>query len=85
MLPNLQILSYLFKILGDAGRKLESKCEMSEIKRGECIYGLYGVIDPDHASKGYSLKFWWNLFAIGKLGGWKYYYSRIDNAIKKKK
>jgi hypothetical protein len=60
---------------------LETKVDYSQLKRGEAIYGLYGVIDPDEASKGHSLKFWWNLFAIGKLGGWRYYYSRISSPV----
>ena len=36
----------LFKTLGVAGEKLQQKVDFSNIKRGECIYGLYGVIDP---------------------------------------
>lgn len=46
------------------------------------MYGLYGVIDPDYANKGYSLTFWWQCFALGKvIGGWKYYYSRVSNPL----
>ena len=45
------------------------------------MYGLYGVIDPSEASKGHSLKFWWNLFALGKVGGWRYYYSRVSSPV----
>jgi len=39
------------------------------------------VIDPKEASQGYSLRFWWQLFSYGKLSGWKFYYSRISNAV----
>ena len=27
------------------------------------------------------MKFWWNQFAIGKVGGWRYYYSRISSPV----
>jgi len=27
------------------------------------------------------MRFWWYQFAIGKVGGWKYYYSRISSPI----
>lgn len=40
---------------------------------------MYAVIDPDCANKGYSLKFWWESLSIGKLCGYKYYYSRMSN------
>lgn len=71
----------LFKTLGDAGARLQAKVDFSNIKRGEAVYGLYGVIDPSEANKGHSLQFWWNLFAMGKIGGWKYYYSRISSPV----
>ena len=71
----------LFKTIGQAGEKLQSKVDFSNIKRGECIYGLYGVIDPSEANKGHSLQFWWYSFAMGKIGGWKYYYSRISSPV----
>jgi hypothetical protein len=48
---------------------------------GESIYGLYGVIDPEHANKGYSLRFWWECFSMGIAGGWKSYYSRISSPV----
>lgn len=71
----------LFKKLGRAGQELESKLNLSSIKKGDAIYGLFGVIDPDYASKGFSLSFWWECFVRGKIGGWKYYYSRISSPI----
>lgn len=43
--------------------------------------GLYAVIDPDYANKGYSLAFWWQGLSYGKVAGWKYYYSRISSSI----
>lgn len=49
--------------------------------KGDLIYGLYAVIDPDYANKGYSLRFWWQCLAVGKVAGWKYYYSRISSPI----
>jgi hypothetical protein len=36
----------LFKIIGEAGEKLQAKVDLSQLKRGDCAYGLYGVIDP---------------------------------------
>jgi len=39
------------------------------------------VIDPDYANKGYSLRFWWQALALGKVLGWKYYYSRISSPV----
>lgn len=71
----------LFKDLSTAGKKLESQLDLSDIKRGDAIYGLYGVIDPDEAGKGHSLKFWWSQFALGAVAGWKYYYSRISSKV----
>ena len=79
--PSMPSKLELFKKLGEAGKKLEDKVDFSGLKRGDAIYGLYGVIDPSEAGKGYSLQFWWNLFAIGKVAGWKYYYSRISSAV----
>ena len=54
---------------------------ITDFKRGDACYGPYAVIDPNEASQGYSLKFWWELFAYGKLGGYKYYYSRITSPV----
>ena len=45
------------------------------------MYGPFGVIDPKAGNQGYSLKFWWQLFTLSKLGGWKYYYSRISSIV----
>ena len=48
---------------------------------GDCVYGVYAVIDPEHANKGYSLRFWWECLSIGKVAGWKTYYSRISSPV----
>ncbi len=48
------------------------------------MVGVFGVIDPDYAAKGYSLKFWWQCVAIGKAAGWKTYYSRASNIYSRK-
>jgi hypothetical protein len=55
--------------------------DLSEFKKGDLIYGLYAVIDPDYANRGYSLRFWWQALSVGKVAGWKYYYSRISSPI----
>ena len=69
----------MFKILAQTGKNLDQKVDYNAVKAGEAIYGLYGVMDPAYAGQKYALKFWWNQFAIGKVGGWKYYYSRISS------
>ena len=72
----------LFDTLGKAGKELEKQIDLTGIKRGESVYGPYAMIDPKEASKGYSLKFWWQCFAYAKAsGGWKYYYSRVSSPI----
>ena len=71
----------LFRDLSEAGKKLEAQLDLKGLKRGDHIYGLYGVIDPEEGGKGHSLKFWQNLFAIGGAAGWKYYYSRISSEV----
>jgi hypothetical protein len=58
--------------------------DISQIKRGETVVGVYAVIDPAYASKGYSIKFWWQCLAIGKSVGWKTYYSRSSNIYSRK-
>jgi hypothetical protein len=45
-MPSMPSELELFKTLGEAGEKLQSKVDFSHLKRGEAIYGLYGVIDP---------------------------------------
>ena len=55
--------------------------DISNIERGDAIYGLFGVIDPEYANRGYSLAFWWHCFVSGQVGGWKYYYSRISSPV----
>lgn len=67
--------------LGVTGQQLEKQMDISDLKKGDAIYGLYAVIDPDYANKGYSLRFWWQCLSVGKVGGWKYYYSRISSPI----
>ncbi len=69
------------KKLGLAGQQLQKQMDLSEFKKGDLIYGLYAVIDPDYANKGYSLRFWWQALSVGKVAGWKYYYSRISSPI----
>lgn len=71
----------LFSKLGKAGKELERKMDVTGLKRGDAVYGPMAVIDPKEANQGYSLKFWWHLFAMGKISGWKYYYSRISSPI----
>lgn len=71
----------LFSKLGKTGKVLESKLDLSGLKKGDAGYGPYAVIDPNEASKGYSLIFWWEALALGKLAGWKYYYSRISSPV----
>jgi hypothetical protein len=71
----------LFAKLSKAGQELESKIDLSFLKRGDAIYGLFGVIDPEYANKGFSLSFWWECFARGKIAGWKFYYSRISSPV----
>jgi hypothetical protein len=71
----------LFKQLAKAGKDLEDQIDTKFLKKGEAIYGLYAVIDPDYSKKGYSLGFWWQCFAMAKIVGWKYYYSRISSPV----
>ena len=70
-----------FGKLGEAGSKLEKGIDYSQFKHGDLIYGLYAVIDPDYANKGYSLPFWWQCLSVGKVSGWRYYFSRISSPI----
>jgi len=51
------------------------------MQRGDAFYGPFAVIDPAEASQGYSLKFWWEILALGKMAGCKSYYSRISNPV----
>ena len=71
----------LFAKLAEAGQRLEKQLQVESLNRGDAIYGLFGVIDPEYANRGYSLSFWWQCFARGKVGGWKYYYSRISSPV----
>ena len=79
--PSMPTNLELFSKLGKTGKILESKLDLSGLKKGDAGYGPYAVIDPAEASKGYSLKFWWEALALGKLAGWKYYYSRISSPV----
>ena len=45
----------LFRKLADAGKKLQDKCDFSQLKRGDALYGPYGVLDPSVTGKGLSL------------------------------
>ena len=58
--------------------------DLTGVKRGEIVVGVYAVMDPDYASKGYSILFWWICMTIGKLAGWKTYYSRSSNIYSRK-
>lgn len=80
-MPSMPSEHPLFKVLAETGRNLDSKVDYSGLKRGDAIYGLYGVMDPSEAGKNYAFKFWWNQFAVGKMGGWHYYYSRISSPV----
>ena len=70
----------LFVKLEEAGKRLERSLDLTGIKRGDVIYGLYGVIDPNYAKMGYSVDFWWFAFATARAN-WKYYYSRISSPV----
>lgn len=73
-----------FKKLSKVGDALEGSVDLTNVKRGEMVVGVFGVIDPDYASKGYSIKFWWMCLAIGKAAGWKTYYCRSSNIYSRK-
>jgi hypothetical protein len=68
-----------FQKLDQVGTQLEKNINLSSNIKGDIVYGPYGVIDPEFANKGYSLRFWWQCMAVGKAAGWKFYYSRISN------
>lgn len=55
--------------------------DYSKFQPGDVTYGLYGVIDPEEAGKGLAMVFWYHQFVMGKVGGWKYYYSRISSPV----
>ena len=71
----------LFTKLEEAGRRLEKSINLEEIKRGDAIYGLYGVIDPNYAKHGFSLDFWWHGFATAGEHSFKDYYSRVSSPV----
>ena len=71
----------LFRDIGETGKNLDKKLDYTQFQQGEVSYGLYGVIDPDYAGKNYPFKFWWYQFALGKVAGWKYFYSRVSSPI----
>jgi hypothetical protein len=71
----------LFRVLAATGKNLDAKLDYTGFKKGESIYGLYGVIDPSASGNRLALKFWWYQFAMGQVGGWNYYYSRISSPI----
>ena len=43
------------------------------------MYGIYGVINPEFKNKGLALNFWISQFSLGKLCGWRVFYSRLSN------
>lgn len=78
-MPSMPSEVKLFERLGTAGEVLQNKCDFSQLKRGDALYGPYGVLDPNVAGKGLSLEFWWYLIIEAKSTGWKYYYSRLSS------
>lgn len=70
-----------FKKLGKVGSKLEKGLNASEMERGTVVYSMYAVIEPEYAKKGYSLRFWWQLFSTAKLAGFHVCYSRISSEV----
>jgi len=72
---------HLFKVLSQTGKNLDKKVNYEGFNKGDVIYGLYGVLDPSEAGKSLAMSFWWHQFAMGKTGGWKYYYSRISSPV----
>lgn len=49
------------------------------MEQGTVVYSMYAVVDPVYAKKGYSLRFWWQLFSTAKLMGFQVCYSRISS------
>lgn len=80
-MPSMPSSLELFRVLGETGRILDTKVDYQGFKNGEVSYGLYGVIDPSEAGNRHAMKFWWYQFAAGKVGGWKYYYSRLSSEV----
>lgn len=80
-MPSMPSNLELFKILAATGKNLDAKLDYSQFKAGDVTYGLYGVMDPEEAGKGYALMFWYHQFVMGKVGGWRYYYSRISSPV----
>jgi hypothetical protein len=80
-MPSMPSDYYMFQVLGETGRNLDKKVDWSRHKKGDALYGLYGVIDPAESGKKHALKFWWGQSAIGKACGWKYFYSRITSPV----
>jgi hypothetical protein len=78
-MPKIRHSNPLMTLLGKYADMLDAQIPAREgpIVRGQIAYGLYGVIDPEFANNGYSLKFWTSQFEMGKLFGWKAYYSRL--------
>jgi len=54
---------------------------LTNVKRGEIIYGTISAIDLDFNSKGYGALLWWICIAISKAAGYKAYYCRCSNII----
>lgn len=80
-LPKMPTNLELFKKIRETGKNLDEKLDYSQFKPGEVCYGLYGGIDPIEAGNQAAIKFWWYQVAMGKLGGWKYFYSRLSSPI----
>ena len=80
-MPHMPSNLQLFKQIWQTGKNLDKKIDYSSFKPGDVSYGVYGVIDPSEAGNKHAMRFWWYQFAIGKVGGWKYYYSRISSPV----
>jgi len=71
----------LFRKIRETGINLEQQLDLSEFKQGEVCYGTLGAIDPHESGNQAATRFWWYQAAMGKLGGWKYFFSRVSSPI----
>ena len=71
----------LFRKIGEAGRHLEGQLNLSSFKAGEVCYGMMGCVDPKEAGKQAATLFWLHQVTLGKLAGWKYFFSRISSPV----
>lgn len=80
-MPSMPSNIEFFKKIGKVGSALEKDLNPDEMQRGTVVYSMYAVIDPEYAKKGYSLRFWWQLFSAAKLVGFHVCYSRITSPV----